>query len=146
MAAWRDDASTQAQQALDELLNAVLGFAQQQLAKHGEFFPYAAATGIDGKSELVVVRPDHGGEQPQALDVIGACIAALVDKRNEIQAAAIVTDVRTAESDAIKVDLEHVEGQALSVLLPYRKADAGSPVEYGAIRAQAGHPQIWTSS
>jgi hypothetical protein len=146
MASWRENASPHAQQTLDELLNVALGFAQQQLAKHGEFFPYAAAIELDGKPELVASRPEHGGEQPAGLDVIGACISALTDKRDQIQAAAVVADVRTADGDAIKVDLEHVDGQALSVLLPYRKANAGQPVEYGQIRAQAGHPQIWTDS
>jgi hypothetical protein len=144
MASWRENASPQAQQALDELLNVALGFAQQQLAKHGEFFPYAAAIGLDGKPELVATRPSHAGEQPASLDVIGACISALADKRDQIQAAAIVADVRSGDSDAIKVDLEHADGQALSVLLPYRKTTAGQP-EYGQIRAQAGHPQIWTA-
>jgi len=34
---------------LDQLLNAVLPFAQQMLSKHGEFFPFGASMTIDGE-------------------------------------------------------------------------------------------------
>lgn len=144
MASWRESASPRAQEALDQLLNFALGFAQRQLAKHGEFFPYAAAIGLDGKPELIAGRPDHGGEQPTSLDVIDASISALVDQRDQVQAAAVVADVRTADGDAIKVDLEHAEGQTLSVLVPYHRTNVDQRIEYGQIRAQAGRPQIWT--
>jgi hypothetical protein len=48
-------------------------------------------------------------------------------------AAAIVSDVRTADGDAIKVDLEHKDGQAPSVLLPYHTTDATQHIKYGQL-------------
>jgi hypothetical protein len=49
--------------------------------------------------------------------------------------------VRTNEGgDAIRVDLEHVDGHALTVLLPYTK---GRQVDFGRLRAQPGRRQIW---
>jgi hypothetical protein len=145
LTSWRDDASTNAQEDLDALLNAALGFAQQELAEHGEFFPYAAAITADGTPEMIAARPGAGGERPRATDVMAACLTALTTKRDEIRAGAIVADVRLAEvgSDAIQVDLEHAEGQALSVLLPYATRLSPQTVEYGQVRAQAGRRRIW---
>jgi len=145
VASWRDNASTQAQQDLDGLLDAALGFAQQQLATRGEFFPYAAAVGSDGEAEMIAARPDADDENPPSADVIDACVAALVSQRDYIRAGAIVADVRVAElgGDAIQVDLEHADGHALTVLLPYTKKRLRKGVDYGPMRAQAGRRRIW---
>lgn len=70
---------------------------------------------------------------------------ALAEKRERIQAAAIVADVSTPEGDAIRVELEHVEGHALAVLLPYSRKRFGRGVNYGELRAQAGRPQVWAA-
>jgi hypothetical protein len=143
---WRDSASTQAQQDLDSLLNVALGFAQQQLATRGEFFPYAAAVDTHGEAEMVAARPDAHDEHPRSADVIESCVASLVSQRDYIRAGAIVADVRVPElgGDAIRVDLEHVEGTTLTVVLPYTKKRLRKNVDYGQIRAEPGRRQIWT--
>lgn len=148
MASWRDDASPQAQRDLDELLNVALGFAQQELSKHGEFYPYAAALGTDGSAEMIAGRPAQGGEHPQTADVIDACIFALATKRAQIRAGVVVANVHLPElgGDAVEVDLEHVEGQALTVLLPYTKKRFRKDISYGPLRVQAGHRRIWANS
>lgn len=145
MASWRDNASAQAQDDLDGLLDVALGFAQQQLDARGEFFPYAAAIGTDGEAEMIAARPDADDEHPRSADVIDACVAALVSQRDYIRAGAIVADVRLPDqsSDAIRVDLEHAEGHALAVLLPYTKKKLRRGVDYGQPRAQAGSRRIW---
>lgn len=143
MTSWRDEASAKAQQQLDELLNVALGFAQQELAKHGEFFPYAAAIGEDGEPELIAARPAEGDEQPSSADVIDSCVEALVEMRERTQAAAVVANVSIPDGDAIRVELEHAEGHALTVLLPYSKKRFGRAIDYGQIQAQAGRPQVW---
>lgn len=145
MASWRENASSQSQDDLDCLLDAALGFAQQQLDARGEFFPYAAAIGTDGEAELITARPDADDERPRSVDVIDACVAALVSQRDYIRAGAIVADVRLADQnrDAIRVELEHVEGHALAVLLPYTKKKFRRGVEYGPLRSRAGSRRIW---
>ena len=145
MTSWRDEASPRAQQQLDELLNVALGFAQQELGKHGEFFPYAAAIGEGGEPELIAVRPAEGGERPASADVIDSCVETLVERRERIQAAAVVADVSAPDGDAIRVELEHVEGHALAVLLPYSKKRFGGGIDYGELRAQAGRPLVWAT-
>lgn len=145
MGSWRDSASVEAQADLDELLNASLGFAQQQLTTRGEFYPYAAAIGADGQAEMSAAPPDPTDENPRSADVAAASFGALADKRDTIRAGAVVTDVRMADGgDAIRVDLEHADGHALTVLLPYIKKRLSKKVEFGELRAQGGQRQIWT--
>jgi hypothetical protein len=145
MGSWRDAASPQAQQDLDGLLDAALGFAQQQLDRRGEFFPYAAAIGTDGAAEMIAARPDPHDEHPRSADVIEACVAALVSQRDHIRAGAVVADVHLPElgGDAIRVELEHSDGHALTVVLPYAKKRLRKGIEYGQLRAQAGRRRIW---
>lgn len=139
---WRDSASERAQEDLDSLLNTALGFAQHQLAKRGAFYPYAAAIRVDGEPEMIAAMPAEGGEHPQAADVLASCFSALTDRRDSIRAGAVVSDVRTRDTEAIRVDLEHGEGQALAVLLPYSRANDDS-ILYGEVQAQVGQRQIW---
>jgi hypothetical protein len=145
MSSWRDNASDAAQQALDELLNVALEFAQQQLASRGTFFPYAAAIDTEGHARMIAARPDPNDEHPHPADVATACFSALGEIRNQIQASAVITDVRLRNEniDAIRVDLEHAEGHALTILLPYTKKRLGRGVDYGEIRAQSGQRQVW---
>lgn len=145
MASWRDTASPQAQDDLDGLLNPALGFAQQQLDNHGEFYPYAVVVDADGQQR--VVAADTGDEQPASADLITALIAALSDDRDHLRAAAIVADVRLPElgSDAIRVTLEHSEHIALSVLLPYKTRRFGRAIDYGDLQTEAAASLIWPS-
>lgn len=146
VASWRDRTRPQTQHDLDGLLNVALGFAQQQLARHGEFFPYAAAVTMDGQAELIAARPDQEDDRPLSNDVVDACFASLISQRNHIRAGAVVADIRLAKTgtDAIQVSLEHVDGPSITVILPYAKM--GNTVDYGEARAQPGQSRIWTSA
>jgi hypothetical protein len=146
MSTWRDSASPQAQRDLNELLNAVLGFAQRQLENRGEFYPYAAAIRTDGQTEMIAGQPDPDGGDLTANKVMESCMAALMSRQHAIRAAALTANVRIAEvdSDAIEVALEHAEGQALRAVLPY--AIQGSGIDYGDLRASIGSRRIWSHS
>lgn len=143
MTSWRDAASQEAQNELDGLLDPALGFAQQQLDKYREFYPYAVVVDADGQQRMVAA--ETGTERPPSADLITLLVAALAEQRDELRAAALVADVHLAElkSDAIRVSLEHSEGVALSVLLPYRPRRFGRGIDYGDMRAGGGTPFIW---
>jgi hypothetical protein len=144
VSSWRETASAEARADLDGLLNVALGFAQQQLTTRGEFYPYAAAIGADGQPEMVAAQPHPGDDSPRSADVAAACFGALTDKRDSIRAGAVVSDVRMSDGgDAIRVDLEHADGHALTVLLPYAKKRLTKKVEFGQLRAEVGQRQIW---
>jgi hypothetical protein len=129
---------------MDALLNASLPFAKQQLAKHGEFFPYGVAMGRDGQIRMVAGYT--GTERPPSTEVLDILYEGLRSKADEDRGAAVVADVRLRgeETDAIQVEVEHREGLALKVFLPYRKKRFGGGLETGQMRAEAGERRIWS--
>lgn len=143
MASWRDTASQQAQDDLDGLLGPALGFAQQQLDAHGEFYPYAVV--LDDADQQRMVVADTGSDRPESADLITTLIATLSEQRDHLRGAAIVADVRVPEggSDAVRVTLEHSERVALTVLLPYRPRRFGRGVDYGDLQAGTAAAFIW---
>ena len=143
MTSWRDSTSQQAQDDLDRLLDESLPFAQEMLEKHGEFFPYAVAMSTTGEISLIAGDPGDG-EQPTSVAVLEVLTDGLRETRNSNRAASLVSDVRLADSDALRVELEHQEGQAIVVLLPYRKKLLRRGVEYQPMRASEGERKIWS--
>ena len=120
MSSWRDSATQQAQDDLDRLVNAALQFAQQMLDQHGEFFPYGIALTADG--EMAMVAADSGGsDRPASSDVLATLLDGFQRDRASLRATATVSDVRLSSSDAIRVELEHRDGHAMAVVLPYTK-------------------------
>jgi hypothetical protein len=127
---------------LDELLNAVLPFAQQMLSKHGEFFPFGSAMSADGKVEAHAAY--DGDEQPPSQQLIDLLTHGFRQQAaaGKIRAAAICYDVRTIppgqseKTDAICVSAEHQNGEAADVYLPYKKGWFGK-ISYGQIFAGA---------
>lgn len=142
MTSWRDGASQQAQDDLDGLVGVALPFAEQMLDEHGEFFPYAVALDESGDARMVAADPG-GGEQPASLDVLATLIGGLRAERDGLRAVALVSDVRLSDSDAVRVELEHREGQAMAVFLPYKKKRMRRGVEYSDMTAGPGVPQVW---
>ena len=143
MTSWRDDASQQAQDDLDGLVGAALPFAEQMLDQHGEFFPYAVALDHAGEARMVGADPG-GGEQPASADVLATLTEGLREQRDGLRAVALVSDVRLSDSDAVRVELEHREGQALAVFLPYKRKRLRRGIEYADMTAGPGSPQVWT--
>ncbi|MCP3883154.1 MAG: hypothetical protein GY701_32860 [Sulfitobacter sp.] len=143
MTSWRDSASQQAQDDLDELLNASLPFAQQLLDRHGEFFPFAATMTASGETRLVAGDPDQG-EQPNSTDVLQTLAAGLRSELDQLRATALISDLRLVDSDAVRVELEHSEGHALAVLLRYKKRRLRRGADYGDLAAAPADRQIWT--
>jgi hypothetical protein len=145
VSSWREIASQQAQEDLDGLVGVAINFAQQQLASHGEFFPFAAAVTAHGAVEMIEARPDNHDERPPSADVLAACVTTLRSRRADIRACATTADVSLRgpqRGDAIQVDLEHLDGHALTVVLPYVKKRRRD-INYGPIQAHAGPHRVW---
>src|SRR5262245_60157078 len=128
---------------LDELLNAVLPFAQQMLGKRGQFHPVGASMRTDGEVALAASLPDE--EEPTAQSVIDLLVEGLRKQAlaRQIRAALICYDGRVippgnvAKTDAICAQLEHESGECVAVFLPYRKTLFGQ-LKYGDLFASEG--------
>ena len=102
---------------MDSMLEAALPFAQQMLAKHGEFYPYALSMSATGA--IAMVAADVGTEKPNALELRRVPYEGLASRAEALRAAAVVSDVKLASGeDAIRVEIEHREGVGLAVVLP----------------------------
>jgi hypothetical protein len=65
-------------------------------------------------------------------------------RNDDIDAVAYVCDVRLESgSDAVRVDLEHRDGHALQIVMPYRIKRIGRGVETGQMSVSSGVRRIW---
>lgn len=112
---------------------------------HGEFYPYAVVVETDGQQ--VVVTAYTGQDRPASSDLVTELTSALSEQRHELRAAAIVADVRLpqAGSDAILVMMEHSEGIALTLFLPYRIRRFRGTITYGEHGTETADPSLWLS-
>ena len=87
---------------------------------------------------------DPGGDgHPLSSDVMHGLVEGLRSERNALRAVALTSDVRVVDSDAIRVELEHRDGIAISLLLRYRSVNGNGAIEYGEVTAGPGEAQIW---
>jgi hypothetical protein len=133
---------------LNELLPVLFDFAQLMLSKEGEFLPFAASMTPDGKIQSV--GGYTGDEHPPSQELIDLLTMAFQRDAaaGKLRATGICMDVRTIapgetqKTDAICARLEHSDGEAVEVFLPYRKTFLGK-IKYGTIFATAGAPVIF---
>jgi hypothetical protein len=131
----------------EQLLKAVLPFAQKMLSEHGEFYPFGATMKPDGT--IVQVGAYDGREHPPSQSLIdllrGAFTASA--KSGDIIASATVYDVRTVppgateKSDAVAVELDHRDSYSVVVFIPYKVQD--HTVQFGQTFAQKGGASIF---
>jgi hypothetical protein len=130
---------------LDDLLEAMLPFAQQMLDKHGEFFPFGAAMLREGKVALVAGKTESA--QPPSVEVIELIRAGMRSKQAEYLAIGVCYDVRvrtaadSPPTDAVCVSLEHRDGMVADVFQPYTKR--GKKIEYRELYAQRGRKTVF---
>jgi hypothetical protein len=137
---WRDEASDEALADMDGLLNLAIPFAQDMLAKHGAFYPYGAVVTHNGEERLIPVQV--GSDQPQPVEVIEQLYHSMKAHSPSIRAAAVVADVSLPnEGNGVRIDLEHRDGVALALVLPYVLHNGA--VDYGELTAGQANQRIW---
>lgn len=136
----------QGKQESQQLMDAVLPFAQQMLTEHGEFFPYGGA--MNSAGEIISVTAYEGNENLPSSELIEFLNKAFrgAAAKKEYKATALVYDVRISlpsgePSDAIALNLDHESGYSVIVLLPYTLSNG--KLEFGQIAAQKGKGSIF---
>lgn len=152
MTSWRDDTSQQVQDELDDLLDVSLRAAQQRLDDAGEFYPFAVTIAEVGRVGVLTPQVQTG---PRAVadvaEVFELCWTTLRGQADRARAAAVVTNVGGPDGDAIAVALEHREGPAIEVFLPYvaqGRTNGKKPPQrhrFGELQAAPGQSRIWLS-
>ena len=141
--------SPESQPDLEYLLNALVEFARMMLDEKGEFFPFGASLKDDG---LIHSEPiELASERPSVHEVLDALVAAFRDHAQDhtVRAVGICTDAHillpdgVRESDAISVQLEHRNGDAVMIFVPYDKPLMGA-VRYEPVFAAEGERIIFT--
>ena len=152
MTSWREDTSQQVQDELDDLLDVSLRAAQQRLDDAGEFYPFAVTIAEVGRVGVLTPQVQTG---PRAVadvaEVFELCWTTLRGQADRARAAAVVTNVGGPDGDAIAVALEHREGAAIEVFLPYvaqGRTNGKKPPQrhrFGELQAAPGQSRIWLS-
>jgi hypothetical protein len=130
---------------IEQLLNYLLPVAEEQLNKDGEFLPYAAMLDTEGEVKSVSASP--GPE-----DVADVLLALHTELREQAAGGAIVasgiaadvtlTDPDSGEvTDAVQLELDHTDTEAVDVYVPYTNAEAG--IKFGELVAAAGQAPIF---
>ena len=141
--------SEEAQADCDRILDTAVPFAQQMLETYGEFYPYALKLLDNGTTEGLTAKPGQD-EWPKSEDVLRNLYQRLTAQSATLRAVAVVADVLLTTDanpiDAVKVEIEHREGVAIAVLIPYEKQQDGKNPQFGAPRAALGERRVWPAS
>ena len=129
------------------LLDRLLPFAEEQMKKHREFYPFAAVLLTDDSIELT--GSYDGNEHPESKDVLEGLkqIHRRLASEDKIKASGIVWNASVASadgrpSDAIIVSLEHKDHYSVIVGEPY-KIGFFKKVTFGNLFAMEGMHDIF---
>jgi hypothetical protein len=138
--------SATAQSDVDRMLATAISTARQHLSESSEFQPFAIVTDRGGRLLAAEVDLAGLGKHPDSERIADATTAQLRLIAPTIRCTALTVNTRLSESrtDAVEVRIEHLEGVALLVLLPYRRPRFGGGVDFGELAAYPATPVIWT--
>ncbi|MFZ2965141.1 MAG: hypothetical protein WA006_10725 [Rhodoglobus sp.] len=145
MHSWRDGLPAASQADIDRLLDTGLRLARQRLVDASEFEPFAILIAVDGRLLAVDLDTSELGKHPEAEAISLAARAQLRHLAPSARCTALVTNTRLSRerTDAVEVRLEHQDGVALIVLLPYKRPRFGGTTEYGEPAAYPGTREVW---
>jgi hypothetical protein len=110
------------------------------LERQGAFYPYAVKLTEAGDTEMVTVPA--GSE-----DALQTLVGGLAAQRASLRVGAVVAamHLESIDSDAVRVDIEHREGVALTLVLPYTRKKLRKKIEWGDTQSMLVEPRIWAT-
>lgn len=120
MVSLNDPISPQAETDFEALMDSALPFALQTVAKRGELLPFGYTVSDDGALNMIGALPD--GDAPLSDDVLTMLRDGVRANRAALRAAVYVSDVRTSQGDAVRLQLEHADGAAITFAYPYTRS------------------------
>jgi hypothetical protein len=131
---------------LDAVAGPLFDFGRKMVAKQGAFLPFGVALGPDGK--LAHCGGATGKEKASSVEMLPLIHAGLrqAAKQNGARALGVcewvkITPPNAAQTDAIKVLVEHVKGGAFRFYVPCAKRLLRG-WEFGAMIALGAEPEI----
>lgn len=145
MHSWRDTLSAASQADVDRLLDTGIRLAQQHLVAASEFDPFAIIIATDDRVLAVDLDTGELGKHPEVEAISRAARAQLRHLAPSARCTVLVANTRLnrERTDAIEVRLEHRDGVAILVLLPYKRPRFGGTTQYGEATAYAGVREVW---
>lgn len=127
---------------LDELVDFLLSFAEEQLRAHGEFHPFGGK--ITASGDVVPVVVDMGDDEVPDPHAVIDELAAALRADPDVRATGICFDVVLEQgTDAARLDLEHREADPITVCLPYRRKRLGG-LQFGEVFAAPGPVRVFS--
>jgi hypothetical protein len=145
MTNWREGASDEVQDDFDRLAEVTIAAARNFLDQGGDFIPFPMVIKADGELALIGLEQPVTPTVPDPEHVMSGIVNLFRERRDSIRALAIGTDVQVpAEAtDAIEVRLEHRDGLAVTVIVPYQIDSLDDTYIYDEPRIQEGDRLIW---
>jgi hypothetical protein len=145
MSDWRDDASEEVQDDFDRLAEVTLAAARSFLDLEGAFIPFPMAIKTDGVLATIGLDQPVTPTPPDVVEVMDGLVGLFRERRGSIRALAIGADVLIPGEmmDAIEVRLEHRDGPAIRILVPYTIDSLDDTYIYDEPRIENGDRIIW---
>jgi hypothetical protein len=137
---WINDLPPEVAADFDALLDRLMPLAQERLESAGVCFPVAAAFDAKGSATDLIDPADAKESVRERLDVV---YVTLHERAEWLRTIAVAADVRALGVDSLRVTLEHRDGKALDVFLPYTRSRWRGKVTYGEVRVVSAYPGVW---
>lgn len=145
MTSWREALSDGARADVDQLVDSGLAVAKSRLQTLAFFPPVPIFANEQGAIMQVAHDPSGLGRKATATAVADDAVEQLKKVKEYARGVALITSTHLAKerTDAVEVWVEHGEGIAVSIILPYQRPTLGGVITFGQLRAFAGARRVW---